>query len=71
MSRSQLRQLLVSAHEQGLLDAPPKNGTHILASPRLIASFVSWQASELGHYQRWGLAAKAELDLSRSGDSLT
>ncbi|MBX9845662.1 MAG: hypothetical protein K2Z80_28040 [Xanthobacteraceae bacterium] len=63
VSRSQLRQLLVSAHERGLLNAPPKNGTHILASPRLIASFVNWQASELGHYRLWGLAAKAELGL--------
>ena len=63
VSRSQLRQLLVSAHERGLLDAPPKNGNHILASPRLIASFVNWQASELGYYRQWGLAAKAELGL--------
>ena len=64
VSRSQLRQLLESAHEKGLLDASPRNGSYILPSPRLIASFVSWQASELGHYREWGLAAKAELGLA-------
>jgi hypothetical protein len=67
VSRSQLRQLLESAYAQGLLDAPPKNGMHILASPTLIASFVSWQASELGHYREWGLAAKAALGLAGVG----
>jgi hypothetical protein len=66
VSRSQLRQLLESAYSQGLLNAPPRNGTHILASPKLIASFVSWQASELGHYREWGLAAKNALGLARA-----
>lgn len=63
VSRSQLRHLLETAYAQGLLDAPPRNGSDIVASPRLIASFVSWMASELGHYRQWGLAAKTELGL--------
>ncbi len=63
VSRSQLRHLLETAYAQGLLDAPPRNGSHIVASPRLIASFVAWQASELANYRLWGLAAKATLGL--------
>lgn len=63
VSRAQLRRLLDTAYAQGLLDAPPRSGSTILASPRLIASFVSWQASELAHYRLWGLAAKAKLGL--------
>jgi DNA-binding MarR family transcriptional regulator len=64
VSRSQLRLLLESSQAKGLLEAPPRNGTHIIPSPRLIASFVNWQASELAHYREWGLAAKAELGLT-------
>ena len=64
VSRSQLRQLLETGFEQGFLDSPPRSGNHILASPRLIASFVAWQASELGHYRQWGLATKAALGLA-------
>jgi DNA-binding MarR family transcriptional regulator len=69
VSRSQLRQLLESGYAQGLLEAAPKNGTHILASPRLIASFVGWQASELAYYREWALAVKASLGLTGVGDA--
>lgn len=58
VSRSHLRQLLQSAFEAGLLDAPPRNGAHILLSPQLIASFLACMASELGNYRLWGLAAR-------------
>jgi hypothetical protein len=62
-SRSQLRRLLESAFTRGdLLDAP-KNGANIVLSPRLLASFVGWTASELGNYRLWGLAAKQDLGL--------
>ncbi len=63
VSRTHLRRLLETAHEQNLLDASPRNGSHIRASPRLIASFVSWMASELGNYRLWALATRSELGL--------
>ena len=55
--------MLETAHSRGLLDAPPRNGTHIVVSPRLMASFVSWQASEFGHYRQWALAGQSEFGL--------
>lgn len=56
-SRSQLRRLLETGFEAGLLDAPPRNGAHILLSPKLIASFLACMASELGVYRLGALAA--------------
>lgn len=63
VSRSQLRLLLDAAYDQRLLDAPPRNGSYVVVSPKLLASFVSWQASELGNYRLWSLAAKSALGL--------
>ncbi|MFO1035116.1 MAG: hypothetical protein U1E15_14030 [Hyphomicrobiales bacterium] len=57
VSRSHLRRLLESAHELGLLAAPPRNGTHILLSDITVASFLSCMASELGYYRGHALAA--------------
>lgn len=53
VSRSHLRRLLESAHQAGLLEAPPRNGAHILLSHRLVASFIACMASELGNYRLW------------------
>jgi hypothetical protein len=63
VSRSHLRRLLESAHIAGLLDAPPRNGAHILLSSRLVASFLGCMASELSHYRLWALQAQQELGL--------
>ena len=67
VSRSHLRRLLEGAHEKGLLDAPPRNGSHILLSLRLMSSFVTWMASELGNYRLWALAARDALELRAAG----
>jgi hypothetical protein len=49
VSRTHLRRLLEQAYAQGLLTAPPRNGSNIVLSQRLLCSFVSWMASELGN----------------------
>jgi hypothetical protein len=64
VSRTHLRRLLEGAHAQGLLDAPPRNGSHILMSEKLFASCMAAQASELSNYRLCALAAKAALGLA-------
>ena len=59
VSRTHLRRLLESAYTENLLDAPPKNGTNIVLSPRLVASFLACMASELGNYYLWALRGRA------------
>lgn len=51
VSRSHLRRLLESAHAEGLLDAPPHNGSDIKLSARTVAAFLNCMASELSFYQ--------------------
>ncbi len=58
VSRSHLRRLLESAHDIGLLEAPPRNGANIVLSPRLVASFLACMASELGFYHGHALVAR-------------
>lgn len=53
VSRSHLRRLLESAYAAGLLDEPPQNGSRIVPSPLLVASFLGCMASELAHYRLW------------------
>lgn len=55
VSRSHLRRILESAHEAGLLIAPPSNGSDIRLSNELVASFMTCMASELGNYRLWAL----------------
>ena len=57
VSRSHLRRVLESAYDAGLLDAPPRNGQEIVLSPRLVASFLTCMACELGFYRENTLAA--------------
>ena len=52
VSRSQLRRLLDAAHEIGLLDAPPHNGSNIVLSEVLVGAFLAWLASYLENFQR-------------------
>ena len=61
VSRSHLRRVLESAHAEGLLDAPPRNGAYILLSPRLVAAFLACMASELDFYRGHALASMADL----------
>ena len=63
VSRTHLRRVLEGAHEMGLLDAPPRNGSQILMSPKLFASCMAAQASELSNYRLCALATKAALGL--------
>ena len=69
VSRSHLRRVLESAHEAGLLRAPPRNGANIVLAPELVASFLGCMASELGHYRAWAQAARmglvADLNVDR------
>jgi hypothetical protein len=55
VSRSHLRRLLETAYDKGLLDAPPKNGSHILPSRRLVASYFLSMAQELQFYRHHAL----------------
>ena len=72
VSRSHLRRLLESAYDLGLLDAPPRNGQHIVLSQRLVASFLTCMASELGNYRLWALETKKVLtkDVSQHGKTI-
>jgi hypothetical protein len=58
VSRSHLRRLLESAFEKGLLEQPPQNGTHIVLSHRLVASYFMSMASELSFYRAHALAVQ-------------
>jgi hypothetical protein len=64
VSRSHLRRLLESAYAADLLDAPPRDGSHIVLAPKLVASFLACMASELGYYRGHGRAAKDMLTAS-------
>ena len=55
VSRSHCRRLLESAHANGLLEAPPRNGQNIVPSQKLAASFLACMASELSNYQIFAL----------------
>lgn len=57
-SRTQLRRLLEGAHAKGLLDAAPGNGRHVRLSERMVASWLTSQASELAIYRQAGIAAQ-------------
>jgi len=57
VSRTHLRRLLEGAYQKGLLDAPPKNGSHVLLSPRLLAACLSAQAGEMATYRHAAHAA--------------
>jgi hypothetical protein len=61
VSRSHLRRLLESAYAEGLLDEPPRNGTTILLSAKLVASFLTCMASELGYYLEHAREARVEV----------
>jgi hypothetical protein len=56
-SRSQLRRILESAHSEGLLEAPPQNGSTIYPSPQLACAFATWLASYLASYHDSATAA--------------
>lgn len=51
VSRSHLRRLLESAHDEGLLLAPPRNGANIVLSKIAVASYLTCMASELSFYR--------------------
>ena len=58
VSRSHLRRLLEAAFTAGLLDAPPHNGTYIVLSRKLLASYFMSMASELQFYRKHALAGQ-------------
>ena len=64
VSRSHLRRLLEAAHKAGLLSEPPRNGSHIVLAPKLLASYLTCMASELDYFRGHALAGKATLDLA-------
>jgi hypothetical protein len=61
VSRSHLRRLLESAYGDGLLAAPPRNGSHILLARELVASFLTCMASELSFCLGIAEAARDEI----------
>jgi len=68
VSRSHLRRLLETAYAAGLLRKPPRNGSDIVLSPHLIASYLNCLASEMDFY-RYNAIAGRELDISRQVNS--
>jgi hypothetical protein len=61
VSRSHLRRMLENAWQKGLLREPPSNGSHIVPSPQLAASFLTCMASELGYARTWALETRDDL----------
>ncbi|MGL4404176.1 MAG: hypothetical protein ACRCT6_00310 [Notoacmeibacter sp.] len=59
VSRSHLRRVLESAFDEGLLDAPPQNGSHIVLSEKLIAAYFTSMAAELSFYRAHALGTTA------------
>ncbi|MEO7466349.1 MAG: hypothetical protein ABIV36_04995, partial [Sphingobium limneticum] len=49
--RSNLIRTLESGYDLGLLDAPPRGGSHILPSSRMTCAFLAFMASFLGYFQ--------------------
>ncbi len=66
VSRTHLRRMLERAHDKGLLDAAPRNGSHVLLSPRLLAACLSAQAGELATLRRSAHAARQALGLTKA-----
>jgi hypothetical protein len=50
-SRSNLRRLLESAYELGLLDAPPEGGRNVIFSSLMVCSFITFIASFLSYFE--------------------
>jgi hypothetical protein len=51
VSRSHLRRLLEDAHGVGLLKEAPRNGSNIVLSQKIVASFLTCMASEFAFYR--------------------
>ena len=64
VSRSHLRRLLEAAYDEGLLSAPPRNGSSIALAPKTMASYLTCMASELDFFRGHALAAKAALSIT-------
>jgi DNA-binding MarR family transcriptional regulator len=60
-SRSNLRKILYEAFDRGLLEASPRNGSHILLSEKLLCAFFAYLASYYAHYRWCGVEAAAAL----------
>ncbi|WP_298282716.1 hypothetical protein [Novosphingobium sp.] len=56
-SRTQLRRILETAHDAGLLLASPQNGANISLSAPLTCAFAAWLASYLASYHASAVAA--------------
>lgn len=69
VSRSHLRRLLESAHSAGLLDAPPRNGAHIVLSLKLVCATLAWFAGYLSNYRDCTHAALADLGIATLPDA--
>lgn len=61
VSRSHLRRLLEAAYGKGLLNEPPRNGSHIVLSNKMMASYLTCMASELQFYRNHALAGREKL----------
>ncbi len=62
VSRTHLRRLLESAYAAGYLREPPRNGSNIVLSKELLASYLSCMAAELSFYRNHALAGRQELE---------
>lgn len=63
-SRSNLMRLLETGYEIGLLDEPPRGGSNVVLSSRMVCSFLTFMASFLGYFEE---SAAAALQTIRDG----
>lgn len=60
VSRSHLRRLLEDAYEAGLLREPPKNGSNVVLTKELLASYLSCMAAEISFYRGHAIAGRED-----------
>ena len=61
-SRSNLVRALEAGYERGLLDAPPRGGSHIVLSSRMTCAFLAFMASYLGYFLQHTRIALARIE---------
>lgn len=66
-SRSNLRRLLESGYELGLLDSPPNGGANVVFSARMTCSFITFIASFLSYFEDHSVIALARIEAAGKG----
>ncbi len=61
-SRSNLMRALDSGYATGLLDEPPRGGSHVVLSPRMACAFLAFMASFLGYFEQHARIALGRIE---------